>query len=173
MEPGHEDREYGRSCSSRNPLVLPQWSPVMKTGNTGRERSARGDGFLASMEPGHEDREYVAAAHFLIGFFAPQWSPVMKTGNTSKDLPPHRGREMPQWSPVMKTGNTSSAPVAMVPSVEPQWSPVMKTGNTGEENPIRGTRGHASMEPGHEDREYGSVGAVTAKELLSLNGARS
>ena len=54
----------------------------------------------------------------------------------------------------MKTGNTSSAPVAMVPSVEPQWSPVMKTGNTGEENPIRGTRGHASMEPGHEDREY-------------------
>ena len=78
----------------------------MKTGNTGRERSARGDGFLASMEPGHEDREYVAAAHFLIGFFAPQWSPVMKTGNTSKDLPPHRGREMPQWSPVMKTGNT-------------------------------------------------------------------
>ena len=55
----------------------------MKTGNTGRERSARGDGFLASMEPGHEDREYVAAAHFLIGFFAPQWSPVMKTGNTA------------------------------------------------------------------------------------------
>ena len=87
-------------------MRTPQWSPVMKTGNTGRERSARGDGFLASMEPGHEDREYVAAAHFLIGFFAPQWSPVMKTGNTSKDLPPHRGREMPQWSPVMKTGNT-------------------------------------------------------------------
>mgnify|MGYP000942561089 FL=1 len=97
----------------------------------------------------------------------------MKTGNTHITSKSITENMEPQWSPVMKTGNTSSAPVAMVPSVEPQWSPVMKTGNTGEENPIRGTRGHASMEPGHEDREYGSVGAVTAKELLSLNGARS
>ena len=34
MEPGHEDREYSlitkRGCSAR----WPQWSPVMKTGNT-------------------------------------------------------------------------------------------------------------------------------------------
>ena len=73
----------------------------------------------------------------------------------------------------MKTGNTHITSKSITENMEPQWSPVMKTGNTGEENPIRGTRGHASMEPGHEDREYGSVGAVTAKELLSLNGARS
>ena len=38
MEPGHEDREYpGRGHSPTN-HHLPQWSPVMKTGNTGRSR---------------------------------------------------------------------------------------------------------------------------------------
>ena len=62
MEPGHEDREYAahHASPSASP-VSPQWSPVMKTGNTaglGRlPRPARG----ASMEPGHEDREYAAA----------------------------------------------------------------------------------------------------------------
>ena len=49
MEPGHEDREYSKkvthSCSSDQP----QWSPVMKTGNTtsparSSRRSARLNG---------------------------------------------------------------------------------------------------------------------------------
>ena len=31
MEPGHEDREY----QPPTPPMQPQWSPVMKTGNTG------------------------------------------------------------------------------------------------------------------------------------------
>ena len=59
MEPGHEDREYHlvKSELIANEF-LPQWSPVMKTGNTGAplhpQRTPRG----ASMEPGHEDREY-------------------------------------------------------------------------------------------------------------------
>ena len=36
MEPGHEDREYGCVEALTDPTVLPQWSPVMKTGNTAR-----------------------------------------------------------------------------------------------------------------------------------------
>ena len=34
MEPGHEDREYGELGQFRLRIGLPQWSPVMKTGNT-------------------------------------------------------------------------------------------------------------------------------------------
>ena len=38
---------------------MPQWSPVMKTGNTAHRPGVGADGELASMEPGHEDREYL------------------------------------------------------------------------------------------------------------------
>ena len=35
MEPGHEDREYFEQGSEARSLeASPQWSPVMKTGNT-------------------------------------------------------------------------------------------------------------------------------------------
>ena len=35
MEPGHEDREYVWTSTLTQPvLTVPQWSPVMKTGNT-------------------------------------------------------------------------------------------------------------------------------------------
>ena len=34
MEPGHEDREYVNPSSVRDTPGRPQWSPVMKTGNT-------------------------------------------------------------------------------------------------------------------------------------------
>ena len=34
MEPGHEDREYMRMNGLMDITALPQWSPVMKTGNT-------------------------------------------------------------------------------------------------------------------------------------------
>ena len=35
MEPGHEDREYwGMMTSYHDADIEPQWSPVMKTGNT-------------------------------------------------------------------------------------------------------------------------------------------
>ena len=62
MEPGHEDREYSSPSATEPPRNTPQWSPVMKTGNTavlsGRLFKAGG----ASMEPGHEDREYASSA---------------------------------------------------------------------------------------------------------------
>ena len=58
MEPGHEDREYPAVLDGAVTISLPQWSPVMKTGNTATE-AANG-----------------------IEILAPQWSPVMKTGNT-------------------------------------------------------------------------------------------
>ena len=35
MEPGHEDREYVYASQIERTESLPQWSPVMKTGNTG------------------------------------------------------------------------------------------------------------------------------------------
>ena len=58
MEPGHEDREYmSRHLMSRH-LMRPQWSPVMKTGNTGHADRRAHEVHRASMEPGHEDREY-------------------------------------------------------------------------------------------------------------------
>ena len=34
MEPGHEDREYMIIGDNVFPQLTPQWSPVMKTGNT-------------------------------------------------------------------------------------------------------------------------------------------
>ena len=84
MEPGHEDREYPRSnvkmeggtrpqwspvMKTGNTAFLeraralrasPQWSPVMKTGNTATTHDLNATAILASMEPGHEDREYPA-----------------------------------------------------------------------------------------------------------------
>ena len=64
MEPGHEDREYRDIAELLNGRLRPQWSPVMKTGNTFRSFVS------ASVEN------------------SPQWSPVMKTGNTGP--PPAR-----------------------------------------------------------------------------------
>ena len=87
----------------------------------------------ASMEPGHEDREY-PAVHLPFGTV-----------------------DEPQWSPVMKTGNTYVCVCVGQPPAGPQWSPVMKTGNTGTAGPARRHKQHASMEPGHEDREYMGV----------------
>ena len=37
MEPGHEDREYIAIGSGKAWFSKPQWSPVMKTGNTGQK----------------------------------------------------------------------------------------------------------------------------------------
>ena len=34
MEPGHEDREYAAEAMGMSADEAPQWSPVMKTGNT-------------------------------------------------------------------------------------------------------------------------------------------
>ena len=83
MEPGHEDREYmARHYHDVEWVNEPQWSPVMKTGNT---RLAK------EIEPGVE---------------MPQWSPVMKTGNTWVTSGIQSVMAVPQWSPVMKTGNT-------------------------------------------------------------------
>ena len=65
MEPGHEDREYADQAAGSIFRLLPQWSPVMKTGNTNAQG---GTGYLAD---------------------GPQWSPVMKTGNTHpRNKPP-------------------------------------------------------------------------------------
>ena len=59
MEPGHEDREYLQGSGRPGAFSPPQWSPVMKTGNTRRNIILRIDTRDASMEPGHEDREYL------------------------------------------------------------------------------------------------------------------
>ena len=83
MEPGHEDREYQAARADAIRIHEPQWSPVMKTGNTGGVTGTPKPSKLASMEPGHEDREYPPATPPAPSEASPpQWSPVMKTGNT-------------------------------------------------------------------------------------------
>ena len=149
MEPGHEDREYKKERPKIEQVTKPQWSPVMKTGNTSD----------VTMRP-------------LITVM-PQWSPVMKTGNTSDVTMRPLITVMPQWSPVMKTGNTRPAPGGYFALHMPQWSPVMKTGNTPHEGAGAGPAPDASMEPGHEDREYLSLFAGALQQVSGLNGARS
>ena len=83
------------------------------------------------MEPGHEDREYI----------------LSEVGSGSSHF-------TPQWSPVMKTGNTEVNGNRGIKAYVPQWSPVMKTGNTTLFHWRQNERSWASMEPGHEDREY-------------------
>ena len=62
MEPGHEDREYSSPSGRPARFTVPQWSPVMKTGNTGQHGPGLAHDRHASMEPGHEDREYLRPA---------------------------------------------------------------------------------------------------------------
>ena len=79
----------------------------------------------------------------------------MKTGNTSyASNRPYTMIEVPQWSPVMKTGNTLGRVFVLSEyqeaSMEPghedrEYAPSQRTGPR---------RSQASMEPGHEDREY-------------------
>ena len=48
----------------------------------------------------------------------------------------------------------------------------MKTGNTVRAAAEQHRHGHASMEPGHEDREYVTVWTSKRSSASSLNGAR-
>ena len=114
------------------------------------------------MEPGHEDREYKSdRVPTIRAGGAPQRSPVMKTGNTAARPSSSKKTGSPQWSPVMKTGNTQIAQIRQAIVDAPQWSPVMKTGNTYTPRE-KNIQNAASMEPGHEDREYleSSQGAI-------------
>ena len=97
----------------------------------------------------------------------------MKTGNTTGRKEPQMTAETPQWSPVMKTGNTLTRLHHHRPGSKPQWSPVMKTGNTGRYALCLVTHTGASMEPGHEDREYQLKAGRHRPDERRLNGARS
>ena len=81
----------------------------------------------------------------------------MKTGNTADGFAALVDDSMPQWSPVMKTGNTTAQSALNAVMEMPQWSPVMKTGNTRAADGPDPDTYTASMEPGHEDREYASM----------------
>ena len=86
---------------------MPQWSPVMKTGNTRGDVRGRLRHGQASMEPGHEDREYPDGADTIGQLLLASMEP----GHEDREYEMLACRmyrvEMPQWSPVMKTGNTS------------------------------------------------------------------
>ena len=84
MEPGHEDREYQTHSHKHKHPNRPQWSPVMKTGNTSQTRG-----------------KAVAAG-------APQWSPVMKTGNTARLL---RCRWLPVLHTLARTATRHPQPM--------------------------------------------------------------
>ena len=98
----------------------------------------------------------------------------MKTGNTGARRLWSSRSWAPQWSPVMKTGNTGGQGGCGRADLGPQWSPVMKTGNTCADAEASGLEFLiASMEPGHEDREYRGTLRKDPKMATSLNGARS
>ena len=67
----------------------------------------------------------------------------------------------------MKTGNTTRLMIARSSAMWPQWSPVMKTGNTRPGARHRRRPRRASMEPGHEDREYDTAGEGWWDEILA------
>ena len=67
----------------------------------------------------------------------------------------------------MKTGNTGQGPALPAVLAWPQWSPAMKTGNTSPHGGSCGAGSSASMEPGHEDREY----SRTQRSWLDLGTA--
>ena len=67
----------------------------------------------------------------------------------------------------MKTGNTTSWRIRSASARGPQWSPVMKTGNTGRRRDPARQRLSASMEPGHEDREYAGGPLVERDQVVA------
>ena len=73
----------------------------------------------------------------------------------------------------MKTGNTARRNYRAAKQAVPQWSPVMKTGNTWSDRHRVDVRRLASMEPGHEDREYMVRPSPCGRQTTGLNGARS
>ena len=151
--------------SGRQPGVssMPQWSPVLETGN--------GDNLSIC---------YPLRAE-------PQWSPVLETGNGCWIVRPlviRRSRNgarswrpgmeglviqtivcppcWPQWSPVLETGNGLRLGVLRAPLTSvPQWSPVLETGNGGPDcvrtPPPRPRRnGARSWRPGMAPAPYGA-----------------
>ena len=84
MEPGHEDREYVESVVNCLDSGMPQWSPVMKTGNTSQHT-------------------YCPRPQY-----PPQWSPVMKTGNTARLL---RCRWLPVLHTLARTATRHPQPM--------------------------------------------------------------
>ena len=106
MEPGHEDREYVEAVVSCVDAGMPQWSPVMKTGNTPQPAPVESETHRASMEPGHEDREYVWKSIFPWDTIFASMEPGHEDREYAVPFTAAVALSMPQWSPVMKTGNT-------------------------------------------------------------------
>ena len=110
---------------------MPQWSPVMKTGNTCHQCTCA---TCAALEQGYRSstvREYVSPVYVRhMAHTRPQWSPVMKTGNT-RCVPAFRRRvEGASMEPGHEDREYLAGVMSVLTSLLPQWSPVMKTGNT-------------------------------------------
>ena len=135
-------------------LTLPQWSPVMKTGNTAPCPDRDYSRIIASMEPGHEDREYTGRRSILPSQLQPQWSPVMKTGNTRERRPDDYRHILASMEP----GHEDREYRVDHRQGGPPRAASMEPGHEDREydEPVDGRlpRWGASMEPGHEDREY-------------------
>ena len=134
---------------------MPQWSPVMKTGNTGERAFGAGRAAVASMEPGHEDREYLLggrhAVHRVRASMEPghedrEYAPPrrrhlreegasMEPGHEDREYHPDGARRAGYRFASMEPGHEDREYSVIVEgtlqSLTPQWSPVMKTGNTG------------------------------------------
>ena len=78
----------------------------------------------------------------------------MKTGNTGMWRRMPALMLGPQWSPVMKTGNTPTARAKTIQHRDASMEPGHEDREYLEVPPASTTGRKASMEPGHEDREY-------------------
>ena len=98
----------------------------------------------------------------------------MKTGNTSyASNRPYTVIEVPQWSPVMKTGNTLGRVFVLSEYQEASMEPGHEDREYAQDERCPSILIEASMEPGHEDREYLQSRHRPPRRRASLNGARS
>ena len=113
MEPGHEDREYGEIMHHVGPHSGPQWSPVMKTGNTlvsAMTLAAQGE---ASMEPGHEDREYGP----VLGCRRRVRAASMEPGHEDREYRLHHARHAAARLASMEPGHEDREYVGMLTAI--------------------------------------------------------
>ena len=85
MEPAPEERDDSPLQSVTDAaLVLPQWSPLRRSGTTEQVDAPHGVVEGAAMEPAPEERDDTAAALLRVSQPPPQWSPLRRSGTTRR-----------------------------------------------------------------------------------------
>ncbi len=130
MEPAPEERDDLDILAGLATGVVPQWSPLRRSGTTVSDIVAE------------------------FGVDTPQWSPLRRSGTTREAAPGRKAASTPQWSPLRRSGTTSTAargcsqptrrngarsggagrldthPSGQTRIYLPQWSPLRRSGTT-------------------------------------------